>query len=321
MWQRADHSLCVAETGRLIERREGEFTVSLTNTGSLLCLDAAGRRERVVEGLPYAHYGASGVSVGPTDVAELDGVLYLLTAEGDERLSRSLLRIGPEQTPQKVADFLDFATGSQPLEYFLPGEITSNPYAMIPDPANRRFLVTDGATGQVMAAGLNGQISVYAALEEREVLTGIAWGPNGLAYVASFSQLPHQAGAGAVLAIRPNGVIEVVLSGLTTPIDLAFDQLNRLYVLEFVYASETGDPYRGKTGRLIRFTPYGERRWGSPKVLVEGLPYPTALLINTKNEIYLTINGAFSPPASGAVLYFAKLVSQPEGELPIQYRP
>jgi hypothetical protein len=320
LWQRADGSLCVAETGYKVEitlPEAGPITLP-PGTGSLTCLNADGQRERVVEELPYAHYGASGVSVGPTDVAELDGVLYLLTAEGDDQLSRSLLRIEPSKPPHIVADFLNFATGGQPQEYFLPGEITSNPYAMLPDPANRRFLVTDGATGQVLAAGLDGQIQLYSALEGHEVLTGMTWGPEGLPYVASFSQLPHQAGAGAVLKIQANGAAQVVLAGLTTPIDLAFDQAGRLYVLEFVDAGETGDPYRNKTGRLLRFLRQGDQ-WGAGQLLIAGLPYPTALLINPNDQLYISINGAFSPPGSGAVLAFNSLTEQQGGELPLQY--
>jgi len=319
LWQRADGSLCVAETGYKVEMTlpdAGPITLP-PGTGSLTCVDANGKRERVVEGLPYAHYGASGVSVGPTDVAELDGALYLLTAEGDDQLSRSLLRIEHSKPPQIVANFLYFATAGQPLEYFLPGEITSNPYAMLPDPANRRFLVTDGATGQLLAVGLDGQIQLYSSVEGHEVLTGMTWGPDGLPYVTSFSQLPHQAGAGAVLSIA-NGVAHVVLTGLTTPIDLAFDQAGRLYVLEFVYAGETGDPYRNKTGRLVRFLPQGDQ-WDTGQLLIEGLPYPTALLINANDQLYISINGAFSPPGSGAVVSFSNLTQQQGGEPPIQY--
>jgi hypothetical protein len=248
----------------------------------------------------------------------MDGLLYLLTAEGDDRLSRSLLRVEKSKPSQVVANFLYFATGGQPVEYSLPGAITSNPYAMIPDPANRRFLVTDGATGQVLAAGLDGQVQLYASIEGHEVLTGITWGPAGLPYVTSFSQLPHEAGAGAVLKIQSDGGTKVVLAGLTTPIDLAFDRAGRLYVLEFVYATETGDPYRHKTGRLLRFLPQGDR-WGAGQVLIEGLPYPTALLINPHDQVYLSINGAFSPPGSGAILYFENLVQQQGGQPPIQY--
>jgi hypothetical protein len=141
-----------------------------------------------------------------------------------------------------------------------------------------------------------------------------------LLHVASFSQLPHEAGQGAILRIRPDGTAEVVLANLTTPIDLAFDRSGRLYVLEFVYARPTGDPYRAKTGRLLRFVPEGDR-WTSGHVLVEGLPYPTALLFGPAHSLYISINGAFCPPHRGAVLRFDNLVPQRRGQTPLQFRP
>jgi hypothetical protein len=312
--------LCVAETGFEVEvhQADNQLLIEPPDTGSLTCLSPQGKRERVAEGLPYANYGATGVSVGPTDVAELDGILYLLIAEGDDRLSRTLLRLGTAKAPEIVANFLYFATEGQSADLFLPDAITSNPFAMIPDPAHQRFLITDGATGQLLSAGLDGRIQLYSPVEGHEVLTGIAWGPDGLPYVASFSQLPHQAGAGAVLKIQPDGAAEPVLTGLTTPIDLAFDRAGRLYVLEFVYASDADDPYRDKTGRLLRFRPQG-KGWGAGQILVEGLPYPTALLINSDDQMYISIHGAFSPPGSGAVLQFKDLAQQPGGQMPLQY--
>jgi hypothetical protein len=138
----------------------------------------------VIENLPYVLYTESGVSVGPTGVAEMDGTLYLLTGEGYGDLSRKLLQLGTYGPPQVVADFPKFAAQGKPLEYISPSSIEANPYAIIPDPANRRFLVTDGGSGQVLSAGLDGEIGVFSPTEDHPVVTGIAWGPDGLAYFA-----------------------------------------------------------------------------------------------------------------------------------------
>jgi len=75
-----------------------------------------------------------------------------------------------------LADFLKFAAQGKPLEYISSSSIEANPYAMIPDPANRRFLVTDGASGRVLSAGSDGEIGVFSPTEDHAVVTGIAWG-------------------------------------------------------------------------------------------------------------------------------------------------
>lgn len=321
LWVLADGTLCVAEAGRLAEGqevREGP-TANLAETGSVSCVDTDGARERVIEQLPYVLYNVTGVTTGPADVVEIDGELYLLTGEGQGDLSRKLLRISDPATPPDVmADLLAFATETAQPDYLDEVNIISNPFAMIPDPPNERFLVTDGATGHVLAVQLDGDVEVLSDVPGHEVLTGIARGPDALVYVTSFSELPHAEGDGAVLRIYPDGSSDVAAENLTTPIDLAFDTLGRLYVLEFLEASETGDPYRGTTGRLIRLEPEGDG-WVAGRVLVEGLPFPTALLIGDDDRIYISVHGAFSSPGSGGVVRFDDLTQRTPDGLPIRF--
>jgi hypothetical protein len=322
LWLRADGTLCVAEAGGLAAGQEvGQRPATLqANTGALTCLNSEGQREQIARNLPYVLYTGDGVSVGPTDVAEIDGLLYLLTGEGYGRLSRRLLRVGKGEPRQTVANFEHIPGHDVSEDYFNPTAAASNPYAMVPDPANQRFLVTDGATGRVLAAGLDGRIRVYSVAKGHEVLTGIAWGPDGLLYVASFSQLPHRAGAGAILSVQPDGTAAVVLSNLTMPIDLAFDKLGHLYVLEFADGAGSSGPYRNTKGRLLRFVRQGYG-WAAGQVLVEALPYPTAMLFGPDDSLYLSIHGAFSPSGSGAVLRFDKLACWTQAQLPLHYSP
>ena len=165
---------------------------------------------------------------------------------------------------------------------------------------------------------LDGDIQVFSDATGHEVLTGIAWGSDGLVYVTSFSELPHDAGDGAVLRLHPDGSSDVAADDLTTPIDLAFDTSGRLYVIEFIDATETGDPYRGKTGRLIRLQPEGDD-WVGRRVLVQGLPFPTALLIDDDDRIYISVHGAFSSPGSGLVVQFDDLAQRTSDGPPIRY--
>ena len=217
-----------------------------------------------------------------------------------------------------IADFLVYAEQTAFPDFFDEINIITNPFAMIADSQNDRFLITDGATGEVYSAGPDGEIRVYSQVEGHAVLTGIAWGPDGLLYVASFSEIPHEQGAGAIVRIHPDGQSSVAVADLTTPIDLAFDRQERLYVLEFVFASAEGHPYRDRTGRLLRFEPTSAG-WEGGQVLLEGLPHPTAVLVESDGTICITVHGAYSEPGQGMVLSLAATEFDSANAPTIQY--
>ena len=318
----ADGTLCVAEAGHLEQGaviRPGP-TTNRARTGSLTCMVGEGDRQRLVERLPHVRYNADGITVGPTDVAEIHEQLYLLTGEGIGAFSRSVLRIdGAGSRAIVIADFLAYAERTAVPDFFDEINIITNPFAMIADPQNDRFLITDGATGEVYSASLDGEIRVYSQVEGHAVLTGIAWGPDGFPYVASFSELPHEQGAGSIIRLGPEGEVTVALGELTTPIDLAFDLAGRLYVLEFVSAGEPGHPYQDRTGRLLRFDRL-EEGWGSSLLILEGLPNPTSVLVGSEGTIYVTVHGAYSDPKAGKVLAIDSSELESGAALPLSYK-
>jgi hypothetical protein len=321
MWILANGTLCVAEAGSLAdgqEIREGP-TANRSNTGSVSCVDTSGDQTRVAEGFPYVFYNVTGVTTGPADVVEMDGELFLLTGEGEGEFARSLLRIAESgSSPEQVADFLSFAEETAEPDMFDETTIFSNPFAMLADPGNSRMFVTDGATGHVLAVSLDGEIGVFSEVDGHEVLTGISRGPDGAPYVTSFSQLPHTKGDGSVLRVYSDGSIDVAAKDLTAPIDLAFDSMGRLYVLEFIGDQESIDPYRGKTGRLVRLNPLGDR-WTDMHVLVDHIPFPTALLIDSSDRIYISVHGAFSASGSGLISRFDDLADRMADTPPIPF--
>ncbi|MBE3037795.1 MAG: hypothetical protein IMZ62_03125 [Chloroflexi bacterium] len=90
-------------------------------------------------------------------------------------------------------------------------------------------------------------------------------------------------------------------------------------MLEFIYSDGAANPYLGKTGRLVRFERQADR-WSSGQVLVEGLPYPTALLFGAEDSQYVSVHGAFSSTNSGRVIRFG-LADRKPGQAHHQYHP
>ncbi|MFB3051531.1 MAG: hypothetical protein ACE1Z0_06050, partial [Acidimicrobiia bacterium] len=59
--------------------------------------------------------------------------------------------------------------------------------------------------------------------------------------------------------------------------------------------------------------------WIVGQVLVQGLPFPTALLIDDDNRIYISVHGAFSSPSSGLVVRFDDLVQRKSNDPPFRF--
>jgi hypothetical protein len=54
-------------------------------------------------------------------------------------------------------------------------------------------------------------------------------------------------------------------------------------------------------------------------VLVEGLPFPTALLIDDQDRGFISVHGAFSSPESGLVIRFDDLAGESASGFPLKY--
>ena len=113
------------------------------------------------------------------------------------------------------------------------------------------------------------------AYEVEAVPTGVAIG-GGRVFVALFGGFPFLAGGGRVvsLALTGGGDARLELDGLDAPIDVAFDAMGRLLVVEmgrFELASAT---FRPATGRLSRV----DLASGDREILIEGLSRPVTVV-------------------------------------------
>jgi hypothetical protein len=91
-----------------------------------------------------------------------------------------------------------------------------------------------------------------------------------------------------VARVKPDGTYDIVASGLSNPIDVAFDAQGNLFVLEFAV------DYAPATGRLVRVDADG-----APTVVIDGLTYPTSVAFDPEGNAYITEIAAVSGGAAG----------------------
>jgi hypothetical protein len=126
-----------------------------------------------------------------------------------------------------------------------------------------------------------------------------AWvGPTGITYHGNFflgnlAPFPINPGGSSVFKLTPSGNFKVWDAGLTTVVGVAFDNRDRLYVLEL--SDAPGFPTPG-AGKLVRVSPSGE-----VDDIVTGLVVPTAMTIGPDGAIYISNFGA-APPGLGQIL-------------------
>jgi len=130
---------------------------------------------------------------------------------------------------------------------------------------------------------------------EEAVPTGLAAGPDGSVYVALLRCLAPTGGKGGVARMTSDGAYQIVATGLSMPIDVAFDAAGRLHVLEFAV------DYAPNSGRLVRVGADG-----SMTVLVGALNYPTSLALTDSGAAYVAqmAGVAGGGPGTGRIVRF-----------------
>ena len=281
-----DGRLYVAETGR---DESGSRVVRIEEDGAATA---------VVAGLPIFLHGIE-ERLGVTDVAFRDGELFVLQGYAESPLGSSLIRRSSDGKLGVVANLQDVLRRRfQPSESDPYEPVFSNPFALAYSPEVDRFYVVDSGANAVYSITPAGVSEVVFQWTDNPVPTGIAIGPEGDLYVALFTHLPYETGAGSIVRVASDGAVAVV-TGLTTPIDVGFDAEGRMYVLEFSGGYDPRGPeglFKPNSGRLLRID--GSRR----EVLLDGLSFPTRMFFAPTGELHLVHAGALSAPGAGGVM-------------------
>jgi hypothetical protein len=216
------------------------------------------------------------------------------------------------------------------------GRVDSNAYGLLALDNGTRY-VADAAGNDILKVGWNGELSVVAVLPPIEktlpaeletdtgsialpaclvgapylaepVPTGVVKGPDGWLYVTGLTGAPEVPGTGVVFRVNPwTGESRVWQDGLTSAVDLSFDNWGRLYVAEVFGGDPTGAP-----GALVRVDTTWSRNGLVPTDVTtiatgaDGVVTPLGVATDDWGAVYVTVGGlpqGDAPPTpTGSVL-------------------
>lgn len=268
-------------------------------TGSrILKIDTQGNVETFVDGLPSSEAG--GLASGVADIAFIGDTMYAILAGAGcshgVTAPNTVLRINPDHSPTPIANLSAFqqahpvANPTDPISGDFEPDGTW--YSMI---AVRGALYAvepnHGELDQITPDGKITRVIDISASQGHVVPTVVAY--HGNFYVSNLGQFdPDQLNTQSVYKITPSGQLQVVATGLSKVLGLAFDGRDRMYVLETSYSANDPGP-EAFTGRLIRILPNGKQQ-----VLIDSggpLFFPTGMTFGPDGALYIS-NVGFGPP-------------------------
>jgi len=270
----------------------GGFTARISK------IDRNGNRTTVIDNLPSSATSPAlgGLISGVADVAFIDDTLYAITSgagcsHGLTGTDNAVLRINRNGTATMIADLSAFqkahpVKNPQPDDFEPDGTwysmvaVRRALYAIEPNHGELDMITTDGKIRRIVD---------ISAVEGHIVPTAVAY--HGNFYVGNLHTFPIQEGSSKVLKITPSGEIKTVATGFTTIVGLAFDQRERMYVLENSTCDQC-NPTPG-TGKVVRVD-----HSGRTEQIAYGLFLPTAMTFGPDGNLYVS-NVGFGPPPVG----------------------
>jgi plastocyanin len=256
-----------------------------------------GAAQAFVTGLPNIGLYGGVEMLGAASVTMFKGQLYEVAA-GHMTVSPMLSRVTPDGKLVGVADVGKFNTDNPPPKENGDAVPLGNPYDMVA--VGDHLFISDGNYNSIIeATPATGELRLLKYFRPDPTTVGLAVGPEGDIYVAQYGNAPYLPGSGRIDRITPDGkVTQGVVTGLTTPIDMAFAPDGTMYVLQYAARFNAKKlRYVENTGGLFRIA-----KDGSKHAVVEHMMFPTALTFGKDGALYSTNFGNEANHGEGQVL-------------------
>lgn len=271
------------------------------NAGSRISkVNARGLRTTVIDNLPSDQASAAAGSPisGVADVAFIGNTLYALLggagcSHGVTSLPNGVIRVHANGTFDLVADLSAFQM-AHPVKNPEPDDFEPDGtwYSMVAFQGDLYAVEPNhGELDKITTSGQVSRIIDISASQGHIVPTAMVHN-NGAFFVGNLNTFPIVQGSSNIYRITLDGHIKIVVERLTTVLGVAFDQQDRLYVLENTTGKANQFPTPG-TGKVVRITDTGDKQ-----VIASGLFLPTAMTFGPDGALYVS-NVGFGPPPNG----------------------
>jgi sugar lactone lactonase YvrE len=295
---------------------------TLGNTAVIMRLSPGGEPE-VFATLPSIAVGQD--FIGGARLVELDGEVYatvgvwqiFLGEEVTQPLQAQVVRIedgeavtvadlwahelehNPDDTDNRESHPYGIAAGPDGLLY-------------VADAAANALISVDPATGETATvAAFDGMPGVFpnpfrgGELIRDPVPTAVAFDDEDGIYVSLLSGAPFIPGTASVMSVSSEGEVIEFATGFTMLTDLKLGSDGNFYAVQFGLFTQEGPVFN--SGSIVRILPDG-----SSELLIDGLPFATAIAIDDDGNGYVAINGV-AIPGAGMVVYYEGLTAM-EGQ-------
>jgi len=149
-----------------------------------------------------------------------------------------------------------------------------------------------GEIDRITTGGEISRVADISASQGHIVPTVVAF--HGNFYVGNLDTFPIEGGDSRILKITPSGYVTAVAHGLDTVLGIAFDNHDRMYVLENTVGAPGPAPGHGD---IVRIDPNGKKT-----IILSGLNLPTGMTMGPDGALYVSEWGFGGTPGMGRIL-------------------
>ena len=290
----------------------GPYTGS--DTGSRISkISPHGVRTTFVDHLPSSMASplVGGSIEGVADVAFIGNTMYAILAgagcsHGVPDIPNGIIRINPDKSWNMIANISHYLKNNpvkNPEEDDF--EPDGTPYSMINVGLNLYFVEPNH--GELDKLPLGGNISrvIDVSATQGHIVPTAVVHHKGNFYLGNLDTFPIIGGS-KVYKVTPDGQISEFASGFSTILGLAFDNHERLYVLECTAGAPSLTPGLGQVERVDQ--------WGNKEVIVSGLNLPTGMTFGPDGKLYIS-NWGIGGPGMGEIVQVGFKCEEVMGDL------